>query len=526
MASSVQTSAATQSKQSPAGIIDRLAVLGGAMPELWIVFLVKFLAITAYQIMNGTLVLWMSSDLGFSDQKALFFVMVWSISMTVVTVLVGSLTDAIGLRKSFLLGAVICVGARLLMSLTTIKWLALAGGVLPLAVGEALGTPVMVAAIRKYSTTSQRSISFSIFYIMMNFGFLVAGLIFDYLRQHFGEHGVHALPLVGITVSTYQLLFLSSLAIEIVLLPILYFGIREGVSAEDDGSTSSAAPLCSNCGYDLRGAESEVCSECGHPRGQKVKRGTIASTLFTIRTAARDTIRNFATLGKQSQFYRLLAFLMLIAFVKLIYKQMDYAYPTFGVRELGEGAPIGRLWAVTNSALIVVLVPIVGVLAQKRSAYSMVTLGSAISAASIFVMALPLSWFQSMADGTLGHLIGHVYLQLQGPVHPWYISIFIFTVILSLGEAVYSPRVYEYAASIAPPGQEASYSALSYVPFFLAKLLVGTVSGVLLDRYCPAQGPRHSQTMWLVIAMIATIAPICLIALSRWIRVREAGREA
>src|SRR5260370_26918336 len=98
-------------------------------------------------------------------------------------------------------------------------------------------------------------------------------------------------------------------------------------------------------------------------------------------------------------------------------------------------------------------------------------------------------------------------------------------VLLYLGEAFYAPRVYEYAAAIAPKGQEASYGALSYVPFLLAKLLVGTVSGTLLAKYCPEQGVRHSGTMWLFVGLLATVAPVGLIAFRRYIRVREAGRE-
>ena len=47
---------------------------------------------------------------------------------------------------------------------------------------------------------------------------------------------------------------------------------------------------------------------------------------------------------------------------------------------------------------------------------------------------------------------------------------FLFVVLLSEGEAIYSPRLYEYTAAIAPKGQEASYMALSSLPFFLAKL--------------------------------------------------------
>src|SRR5205823_14843533 len=103
--------------------------------------------------------------------------------MTVFTWLAGSLTDAIGLRQTFFLGVAICTVARSVMVTTTSPTLALACGVLPLAVGEALGTPVLLAATRVYSTTAQRSISFSIIYALMNVGYLAAGYIFDFIRS-------------------------------------------------------------------------------------------------------------------------------------------------------------------------------------------------------------------------------------------------------------------------------------------------------------------------------------------------------
>jgi hypothetical protein len=227
---------------------------------------------------------------------------------------------------------------------------------------------------------------------------------------------------------------------------------------------------------------------------------------------------------RQAGVYRLLAFLILIAFLKLILMQMYYVYPKFGIRELGDGAPIGRLWAI-NSILIIFLVPFVGALTQRVSAYRMVTFGGIICAASVFIMAMPTVWFGPLANGLVGDWLGHGYLGLKGSVHPYYVMIALFVVLLSAGEAFYSPRVYEYAAAIAPKGQEASYAALSYVPFLLAKLLIGTFSGVLLARYCPEHGVRRSETMWLFVALTATIAPAGLILLRRYIRVHEAGRE-
>jgi dipeptide/tripeptide permease len=140
-------------------------------------------------------------------------------------------------------------------------------------------------------------------------------------------------------------------------------------------------------------------------------------------------------------------------------------------------------------------------------------------------MALPTLWFQPLANGWVGHWIGHGYLRLTGEVHPYYVMITFFVILMSFGEAFYSPRVYEYAAAIAPRGQEASYAALSYIPFLLAKLIVGTVSFRLLARYCPEVGVRNSGVMWLVIGIIAAVAPVGLILLRRFIRVQEAGRE-
>ena len=210
------------------GFLANFTVLKGAQRELWLTFLIKFLIYTAYSITNKTMVLWLSKDLGFSDQAAGALVgWVWAPAMTVFTLLAGSLTDAIGLRRTFFLGVAICTVARSVMVVTTNPTLALACGVLPLAVGEALGTPVLLAATRRYSTTAQRSMSFSIIYMIMNVGYLAAGYIFDFIRKsdlHFSIAGLQLTP--------HQQLFCVSLAFEILLFPAIYFLRRSA-----DGAT-------------------------------------------------------------------------------------------------------------------------------------------------------------------------------------------------------------------------------------------------------------------------------------------------
>src|SRR5204862_4629662 len=171
-----------------------------------------FLIYVAYSVTNKTMVLWLSRDLGFSDQAAGAIVgWGWAPAMTVFTLLAGSITDAIGLKRTFYVGVAICTVARAVMVTTTIPWLALSCGVLPLAVGEALGTPVLLAATRCYSTTPQRSISFSVIYVVMNIGYLAAGWIFDFVRQHDFHPRVF-----GLEPTTHQQLFCVSLAFEIL----------------------------------------------------------------------------------------------------------------------------------------------------------------------------------------------------------------------------------------------------------------------------------------------------------------------
>jgi Major Facilitator Superfamily len=353
---------------------------------------------------------------------------------------------------------------------------------------------VLLAATRRYSTVAQRSISFSIIYAVMNIGYVAAAYIFDYLRQLNLR-----VNLFGFEPSTYQQLFIVSLLFEIVLFPVIYF-LRRGAEATNGGP---------------------VIDESSHDRG-------IAPSFWTgigqtVRQSAIDTAELFRRLLGQSAFYRLLAFFLFIGFLKAIFLQMDYVFPKWGIRELGLNAPVGKLSAI-NAIIIIFLVPIVGALTQKFAAYRMVVIGGVICAAGVFIMALPTPWFQLAADSGIGQWLGHGYLGVRGSIHPYYIMAALYLIVFSVGEAFYSPRVYEYAAAIAPKGQEASYGSLAYLPFLVGKVLVGA-GGWLLAAFCPEHGPRHSGTMWLIFALAASIAPIGLVVFRRYIRIPEAGRQ-
>src|ERR1051325_5728669 len=137
------TAASTELKPPPpkrlfASFLSKFTVLKGASRDLWLVFGIKFLVIVAYSLTNSTLVLWLTSDLGYGDQKALGFVAGWSAVLTLITIMVGPLTDALGLRRTFFVGTGFCILSRAIMGLADQPLLALAFGLIPLAIGEAL----------------------------------------------------------------------------------------------------------------------------------------------------------------------------------------------------------------------------------------------------------------------------------------------------------------------------------------------------------------------------------------------------
>lgn len=480
--------------------IGKFMVIKGAVRELWIIFTTKIMTILAYSLVNSVLVLWLSSDLKFSDQKAGIVIAGWSTLLTIFTVMVGSLVDAVGIRKSLLAGFGLAALSRFVMAFFAAQWIAVPFGLFPLALGEALQTPVMVAAVKRFTTTKQRSIAFSLYYSMMNVGFALAGWTFDKVRHGLGEYGHYSVPLLGIQISTYQTIILLGMLCTIPNLVLTYFAMRDGVEATDEGV--KITPTVSK-----------------YP-GESF----FTACLHSSRDAAKDWGRIFSNLWTQPTFYRFLAFFGFVVFTKLILYHFYYTFPKFAIRELGAGAPIGQIFGVLNAVIVVVLAPVVGALTQKFSAYKTVVIGTAIAGGAMFIMALPPALFQGLAAGPFGAAIAW-WLNLTGPVHPLYACIVLCVMIYSVGECFYSPRLYEYPAAIAPKGQEGSYMALSMLPYFVAKFFVGSMSGFLLARFCPETGPRNPQVIWLIVACMALITPVGLVLSRRYIQVHETGRD-
>lgn len=464
-----------------------IANLKDAPAGLWVTFGLKLLSVTGYKIMMVVMVSYLMKDCGMTDAEAQHGYLLLGLLMSSSTLLAGSITDAIGLRRTLTIGVTLAVLARLIMISVSQPWLALTAGLIPVAVGEALCTPVLVAATRKFSTAEQRSVAFSVFYALLNLGFMAGYFIFDGIKQHGG--GGSTLHLFGSDHSIQHVLLAVSAGIELVMLPVLLLLREREAPGENTGDSAYAQPM-------------------------------------TVTGAVKKSAHLFSMLLKHPGFHRLLIFLAVIGLLKIVFSIMDGVLPTFLERELGieGGKRAGRANAV-NSVLILILAPIAGILTRKIPAYPMVIFGGFITALSFIFLALPQSVFQGLADGPLGQWIIRGYFDWQGPAHPLFLTVVLWQVVFSIGEAFYSPRVYEYAVSIAPRGQEASYAALSAVPLLMGKITTGAVFGWLLTRYCPATGPRDPATMWTIVGGLVMTAPFLLLILRPFIRMKEEGKE-
>ena len=187
---------------------------------------------------------------------------------------------------------------------------------------------------------------------------------------------------------------------------------------------------------------------------------------------------------KARSFWLFMAFVALLTMVRLIFQHAHLTWPKYSLRAFGEDFPFAWYWSI-NPAMIIVLTPVVTALTRHMRPYPVIVIGAVMSALSVFAMA-----FSTTITASL-----------------------VFIVTLSLGEALWSPRLYEYTATIAPRGRESSYMGLAELPLFLAKPVVGFFSGWALTRWMPESGARDPESMWMVIGLMTLAAPVAMLFL-------------
>jgi len=471
--------------------------LKGSPRELYILFITKVIEYTAYGAMNLSFILFLSADCKLGDISAGTYIGIWSMALTLTMIFVGAVVDAIGIKKTLLVGTVFLLFSRIFMPFITNLALVTMLGFLPMAVGIAIMGPVLSVGIKRYTTKANVAMGFALFYTLMNVGWALGAALFDEIRGFFGEYEIYQLPVTG-GISTYQIIFLAGFLLTIPTL-FLVLVMRDRVRMTEDKGVVIDPPE--------KGEESH---------------GMIQSILSTMKKAGIDTGKILYKVVREKTFWYFIFMLGLLVFVRLVFYHFHYTFPKYGIRVLGEGVKIGNIFGVLNPVMIVFLVPLFGALTKKVSSYKMMMIGTTVSAFSVFLATLPDDFFQFLMGTWVQELIMERWLNV--PIlqqHPYFLTLVFFIAIFTVGEALWSPRLMQFTAEIAPKGKEGSYIALSYLPYFASKLLVGPMSGWLVATYTSetvlnykgsgvSSFPGHFW-VWIWIGGMAIISPIGLV---------------
>ena len=514
--------------------------------DLWIVYGAKLTESIAYFAVVNVLILYLHDDLRFSDEMA---GTLYGGRYTIVSLLVfvsGFIADAMGKRRALIIGALSLIIGRSLLLFSEARFVPLIG----LAIGcwgVATMKPVLVAAVKQHAPIKIRSFAFSMYYVVMNLGAFVAGQLVSRLR----------IGLLGRTIRPSELFETVEVAPEAARTGLVedllqQFPAPEGAETVNDGVRSFARVATGGRDFDYWSlGDLDAIREAATAQlaGQPIPDPPIGlsgyemiffiATLLSIvsllivrqlrvdvEDAEEETAKaqvSVATkagriareLMKERTFWAFVLFVSLLVLVRAVFVHAHSTWPTYMLRQFGQNTPQAEIWSL-NPLLIIVLTPIIGSLTSRFSAWWVIIIGSFITTSSLLFMVQH-EPFEAAARAMFGGMFG-------AEAHYEYAGAYLFVIVLSVGEALWSPRLYEYIAMMAPKGREASYMGLAELPMFAAKIPVGAMSGLLVGSYCAENETCQSEPIWLIVFATTLAGPVIALLFSGFIRAAERAR--
>jgi len=486
-------------------------VLKSASKDFWLTNALQFFDGLAYFSMITVLALYLTNNCGFNDVDSGAWVGIFTLYITAFIFAVGSICDAIGIKKSLYIGLGLLAVSRLGLGFApafldnspviwaigpkTIEVLPLQWTVKAMIIVMALGTafmsPVIMTSLRRFTSKKTRATGFNVYYLLMNIGAIIAtALVLDGFRN-----GLTWLP-EG---------FLNILPQGIA--NFLRNGLGEfrgNLAIFDFGFAMSICALI--CAVLLD--ENNFAEE---------------SERVDLEGENRRPLAIFMEVWREKAFQKLLLFLVLTIGVRLVFTHQFLVMPKFYTRVLYGDFELGLVNAINPAIIVIGLILVIPVI-NRFSTVRLIIIGMSVSAASLVFLAIPIEWVLAIPGI---HNLNQAYL--------WVIIAQILT--FAVGELIFNPRFMEYVASVAPQDRVSSYMALSGLPNFIAKPINGFVSGILIARYS-YDGIRpkietgnidysHSPSlMWLVYLVLAVLSPIAVIALKNFITSKSTSDDA
>lgn len=186
-------------------------------------------------------------------------------------------------------------------------------------------------------------------------------------------------------------------------------------------------------------------------------------------------------------FWRLVAFGFALVGSNIFWNYNSVVFPIYMKYEI-ESNHYGNVESI-NPIFIPVFTLIVATLWPTTSPYRMVTVGSFIFALS----ALPLVFTSTLKSAEL------------------------YVLLMTVGEAIYYPKVELVEFNIAPNDQAGLYTTLTKIPVGIFRVFGMLSNSYMIDAWCSEQGGDECSFVWIVATVVALTTPVFLVFLANFI---------
>jgi proton-dependent oligopeptide transporter, POT family len=484
---------------------------------LWGVNVGYFLEGTAYFGILGYLALYFS-DIVFkgvdhADEWAHDMVMVLTSGITLAMLFLGGRADKWGVRKALIWSFMVLLVGRVVLSLPAVIGLEPAGlwspmhlvslaGIVIVVVGYGVYQPAAYAAVRQFTNPKTAGMGYAMLYALMNFGSWICTFGFLLRDKNFMGLGIQGTFWVytGLTVvsllATVLLLSRSTVTQAIAKAKAETAQMKADDAAGKPVVEKVAVPLAmripNHAWLILLALVAVSLWRIPAPVNYVVAGLFVAFPVVValLPSSGRDPIVRWVARHPLAD-ARFFFFIFALIPVQTLFTYNWLVLPQYISRAYTGW--IGEYFEIASNAnplLIFILTPMIAALTTRAKVYNMMVIGTAVMAAPAFLLAF-------------------------GPIPA---ALLAYIVLMTIGEAMWSPRFLQYAAEIAPEGRTGEYMGVAQFPWFLTKVVVPLLySGWMMDRYCPAEGAKNTGFMWLVFGFIAIVTPLLLVAARGWL---------
>jgi dipeptide/tripeptide permease len=438
--------------------------------EYWGVQTVNFLDSIAYFSITTIFTLFLSKELGLDDKQAGLVYTVGAMAVTVVLITGGSIIDWLGIRRAMnlSLGLKVLVSAGIAaMALVPehTGWylvkgarLLVAGGLWVLLAPSLAGLQsVFQVANKRFTTAKARSAGYNLWYMFMNVGAFLSGLLIDLFRKGFGW-GNTSVVLIGVVTSVLSMVASAAL----VRTEAQVLGPDESPSAETSREVT--------------------------------KKGPIESLLLIVREPA---------------FWRFVVLLAAFLGVRAVYLHMVLIMPKYWERVIGPDVALGTLEAINPFLIIIGIIVFIPV-ANKFHVFKQLTFGAMASSASLLVLVLPWRWFSH--DVATGYYILSIISMVVLSVGEifWSPKLYEYT-------AAIAPEGQEaaYFGFSLLPWFVAKFVVSATSGYMLSWWCPGDMRAQLAAGSLPFW--KSPEAMWLVLGLWAMSGPIIALFFEKWL---------